>query len=194
MRRTRCRVRRPRSSRRAGPGRTRMAPAASRRNHSGQRAACAPVRRTHRSSTVRVAAKLHVETRGGDVGKIGGHDLRAAAVERERRNHHAPVAHGHQVRLTGLVCASNKATGSGRSSAGRQPSRARPRHSLTGRPPSSRRSSNVGCETFCIACGHLRRAPVGNKYRFIVVPPEPPLTQVVISGPASYVSLDVRSG
>ena len=35
--------------------------------------------------------------------EIGGHDLRGAPVERERRRHHPPVADGHEVRLASRV-------------------------------------------------------------------------------------------
>ena len=61
-----------------------------------------PLRRCERTEVreVRVAAELHVEPSSGCVLQVRGHDLRRAPVERERRNHHAPVAHRHEISLT----------------------------------------------------------------------------------------------
>ena len=52
---------------------------------------------------IRVAAELHVESGGRSVLQVGGHDLRRAPVERERRDHHPAVANGHEIRLAGGV-------------------------------------------------------------------------------------------
>ena len=61
-----------------------------------------PLRRCERTEVreVRVAAELHVEPSRRRVLQVRGHDLRRAPVERERRDHHAPVAHRHEIRLT----------------------------------------------------------------------------------------------
>ena len=52
---------------------------------------------------MRVAAELDLETRRRRVLQVGGHDLRRAAVERERRDHHPPVADRHEIGLAGGV-------------------------------------------------------------------------------------------
>ena len=52
---------------------------------------------------VGVAAELDGQTGGRGVREIGGHDLRRAAVEGERRDHHPPVPDRHQVGLAGEV-------------------------------------------------------------------------------------------
>ncbi len=52
---------------------------------------------------VRVAAELRREAGPGRVLEVGGHDPRRPAVEGERRDQHAPVAHGHQVGLASGV-------------------------------------------------------------------------------------------
>ena len=61
-----------------------------------------PLRRCEHTEVreVRVAAQLHVEPSGRRVLQVRGHDLRRAPVERERRDHHAPVAHRHEIGLT----------------------------------------------------------------------------------------------
>jgi hypothetical protein len=84
---------------------------------------------------VRVAAELHVQTRRGDVGKVGGHDLRAAAVERERRDHHAAVADGYEIRLAGLVLRLQQADRIGTVGRRLPAFEARPRHPLAGKLP-----------------------------------------------------------
>ena len=52
---------------------------------------------------MRVAAQLDVQPGRRRVLQIGGHDLRRAAIERERRHHHAPVTDGHEVGLARRV-------------------------------------------------------------------------------------------
>ena len=47
---------------------------------------------------MRVAAELHVQARARRTGEVGRHQGGAAAVERERRDEHAPVADRHQLR------------------------------------------------------------------------------------------------
>ena len=61
-----------------------------------------PLRRCEHAEVreVRVAAELHVEPSRRRVLQVGGHDLGRAPVERERRDHHAPVTHRHEIRLT----------------------------------------------------------------------------------------------
>ena len=50
-----------------------------------------------------VAAELNLQAGPGRVLQVGGHDLGRAAVEGERRDQHPPVAHRHQVGLTGRI-------------------------------------------------------------------------------------------
>ena len=47
---------------------------------------------------VRVAAELHREPGAGGGGQVRGHQQGRTAVERERRDHHAPVAHRDELR------------------------------------------------------------------------------------------------
>ena len=49
---------------------------------------------------MRVAAELDLQTRGRRVLQVGGHDLRRAAVERERGDHHPPVTDRHEIGLS----------------------------------------------------------------------------------------------
>ena len=50
-----------------------------------------------------VTAQLHVKAGRRRVFQISRHDLRRAPVERERRDHHAPVTDGHEIGITGGV-------------------------------------------------------------------------------------------
>ena len=52
---------------------------------------------------VRVTAELHGEPGARRGLEVGRHDLRRAPIEGERRDHHPPVAHRNQVRLTRRV-------------------------------------------------------------------------------------------
>ena len=52
---------------------------------------------------MRVAAELNRQAGPRRVLQVGGHDLGRAPVEGERRDHHPPVTHRHQVRLAGRV-------------------------------------------------------------------------------------------
>ena len=52
---------------------------------------------------VRIPAGLDVDARGRRGSQVGGHDAGGAAVERERRLQHAPIAQWHQVRLAGHI-------------------------------------------------------------------------------------------
>ena len=52
---------------------------------------------------VRVAAELGHQAGPRRVPEVGGHDPRGAAIEGERRDQHAAVAHGHEVGLAGGV-------------------------------------------------------------------------------------------
>ena len=51
---------------------------------------------------VRVAAELRVQPRPRPAREIGRHQVRSAAVERERRDEHAAVANGHELGHAGL--------------------------------------------------------------------------------------------
>ena len=51
---------------------------------------------------VRVAAQLHLQPGSRRAGEIGRHQVRGAAVERERRDEHPPVADRHELRDTRL--------------------------------------------------------------------------------------------
>jgi hypothetical protein len=50
-----------------------------------------------------VAAELNHQAGPGRVLQVGSHDLGRAPIEGERRHHHPPVAHRHQVRLARRV-------------------------------------------------------------------------------------------
>ena len=52
---------------------------------------------------MRVATQLNRQARPRRVLEICGHDLRRAPVEGERRDHHPPVSHRHQIGLTSRV-------------------------------------------------------------------------------------------
>ena len=58
-----------------------------------------PIRRGERAEVreVRVTAELHVEPGPGLVGEVRRHRVRRAAIERERRDQHPPVADRHQL-------------------------------------------------------------------------------------------------
>ena len=58
-----------------------------------------PIRRGERAEVreMRVTAELHVEPGPGHVGEIGRHRVRRAAIERERRDQHPPIADRHQL-------------------------------------------------------------------------------------------------
>ena len=107
---------------------------------------------------VRVAAELHLEPRPRRVLQVRGHDLRRASVERERRDHHPPVTHGHQIGLARVAfCSSSNATGSGRSG-GRHPVRRDCSAAAVSRAafPRAFRSSTLGCTTLrhdVLLCG-----------------------------------------
>ena len=52
---------------------------------------------------MRIAAQLDAQPRRRRVLEVRGHDLRRTPVERERRNHHPAMPHGHEVGLAGGV-------------------------------------------------------------------------------------------
>ncbi len=77
---------------------------------------------------VRVAAELNRQARPGRARQVGGHDLGRPAVEGERRHHHPPMPHRHEVGLTRRVLLLEQGERV-RAARGRRPTRmARPRH------------------------------------------------------------------
>ena len=81
-----------------------------------------------------VTTGLHAVASHRGAGQVVGHELRGTAQEREGRDHHPLVAHGHEVRDAGRIRRFEARDGIGPPGIGLPPCVPRTRHLLTARP------------------------------------------------------------
>ena len=116
---------------------------------------------------VRITTELHVEPRGRRVLQIDRHDLRRATIERERRNHHPPVPHRHQIGLPRRVLRFEQPNRIRPPDAGTQPSWLEGAAFSRAAFPFAVRSSILGCATTPIKPALVHREHSRHAIQFV---------------------------